>query len=667
MSFSELKARSTVFQLDFINMRWLIVTISVMLSKTILAGVAPPGSCPAVCACKWKGGKQTVECVDRALITVPEPVDPATQVLDLSGNNLQILPQEAFARTGLVNLQRVYLRSCNIGQIHDRAFKGLTNLVELDLSQNLLTQIPSNSFKDAPFLRDLTLAQNPILKVHSDALTNLGSVIKLDLSRCEIRDVAADAFRNLRSMESLKLDHNRLREFPLNSIEKIEKLRAIDLSDNPWICDCRLRDLKIWLAKNKMLSTPSCSAPARLTGRPFSELAIEEFACKPEILPISRHIEANVGENTTITCRTEAIPSAVINWYWNGRLLQNGSHFNSHQKIYIFEEGDAKKRSILILTNTQESDSSEFYCVAENKGGNAEANFTVHVTQIAVGMASLGNAQIASLGAVLFLIIIAVCLATLATFLRLRTTPVCDTKTPNTLDRVVSGNEVHPSNNDRPQVAVLANRQESSNYRDSKCNPVMKPPRVNDIPYTTNHYEGRGSVVTANGPVVVSPTVSASIDPDLINDTRPDSANRPGSGEYAREASDSLYPSGLWDQAKLNQTNNLSRAISSAIPTYYNDRTPIIENGSVNGSQEELGYMSRTFPRSHALSATNTAVSTDAPYPPDYGLPVGGARTLRVWQRAPPVLPPVSALKRVLTITRPSADDGFQDGCATDV
>lgn len=641
------------------------MTMSVVVWGTTLAGIAPPGSCPAVCACKWKGGKQTVECMDRALITVPEPVDPATQVLDLSGNNLQILPQEAFARTGLVNLQRVYLRSCNIGQIHDRAFKGLTNLVELDLSHNLLTQIPSNSFKDAPFLRDLTLAQNPILKVHSDALSNLGSVVKLDLSKCDIRDIASDAFRNLRSLESLKLNHNKLRELPLSSLEKAEKLRAIDLSDNPWTCDCRLRDLKSWLAKRKLLSTPSCNAPVRLANRPFSELPIEEFACKPEILPVSRHVEAAVGENATITCRIDAMPSATINWYWNGKLLQNGSNFNSHQKIYIFEEGEAKKKSSLVLTNTQESDPSEFYCVAENKGGNAEVNFTVHVKQMAAGMASLGSAQIASLGAALFLVIVVISLGLLITFVRFRPTPACESKTPNTLDRVVSGNEVHPAVTDRPHVAVLANRPDAQN--DSKCNPVSKPPRTNDIPYTTNHYEGRGSVVTANGPVVVSPTVSGNIDPDLINDTRPDSALRPGSGEYAREASDSLYPSGLWDQMRMNQASNLSRAVSTAIPTYYNDRTPIIENVSVDGSQEELGYASRTFPRSHAVSASGTPAPGDAPYPADYGLPVGGARTLRVWQRAPPVLPPVAAIKRALTITRPSADDDLQDGCATDV
>lgn len=650
------------------KMCWILMSVGMLVIQTVIAVHAPPGSCPPVCVCKWKGGKQTVECINRALISVPELVDPATQVLDLSGNNLQILPHEAFARNGLLNLQRVYLRKCNIGQINDRAFKGLTNLVELDLSHNLLTQIPSNSFKDAPFLRDLTLSHNPVLKVSDDALRNLGSVVKLDLSKCDVRDIASEAFRELRSLETIKLNGNNLRELPIQSLDKIEKIRAIDLSENPWTCDCRLRELKLWLTKRKLMSTPRCASPARLADKPFSELPIEEFACKPEILPVSRHVEAGLGENATITCKTEAIPTATISWYWNGRLLLNGSNLNSHQKIYVFEEGDIKKKSSLILTNTQESDSGEFYCVVENKAGSAEANFTVHVNLVAAGMASLGGAQIASLGAALFLIAIIILLAVLAMFVRFRSSPPSDTKTPSTLDRVVSGNGVHPAAVDKPCVAALAGRDENP-LIDPKCNPVQKPPRVGEIQYTTNHYEGRGSVVTAGGPLVVSPTISAGNDPDLINDTRPESVQRPGSGEYAREASDSLYPSGLWEQMKREQANNLARAVSTALPAYYTDRTPIMESCSIEGSQEELGYLSRTFPRSHAMTAAASATTSasEAPYPPDYGLPVNGARTLRVWQRAPPVLPPVSALKRVLTTSRHSPDEGYQEGCATDV
>ena len=91
-------------------------------------------------------GKQYVECRSQGQISIPDKIAAETQVLDLTGNNLQILPSEVFQRSGLVNLQRLYLSNCNIGQIDPSAFRGLTNLVELDLSANLLTSVPTATF-----------------------------------------------------------------------------------------------------------------------------------------------------------------------------------------------------------------------------------------------------------------------------------------------------------------------------------------------------------------------------------------------------------------------------------------------------------------------------------------------------------------------------------------
>ena len=91
-------------------------------------------------------GKRWVECRNKGQISIPEMVDIETQVLDLSGNNLQILPREVFSRRGLLNLQKLYLSNCKLGQIDPTAFRGLTNLVELDLSGNLLTSVPTATF-----------------------------------------------------------------------------------------------------------------------------------------------------------------------------------------------------------------------------------------------------------------------------------------------------------------------------------------------------------------------------------------------------------------------------------------------------------------------------------------------------------------------------------------
>lgn len=717
-------------------------------------------SCQTVCACKWKGGKQTVECIDRALIAIPENIDPNTQVLDMSGNNLQILPRDTFIKTNLVNLQKIYLRNCRLGQIDDDAFKGLTNLVELDLSHNLLTGIPSATLVHIPSLRELTMASNPIQKVDSHAFRMTHSLTKLDLSHCDIQTIAPEAFKGLNSLHSLKLNGNKLYELRPRTIETLSKLHGVELHDNPWLCDCRLRAAKIWLTDNNIPYpvAPICSGgPERVIDRTFAELSVDDFACRPEIMPVSRFIEATTGENATIVCRTSAVPSANVNWYWNGRLLVNASAFSSYQKVYVYEDGEFEKRSRLILTNAQETDSSEFYCVADNRAGSAEANFTLHVAMRTAGMASLGSGQIVGLSAALVILILFILLIILFLVVRLRRLPFSESKTPGHLEVITT---VSPQSNiNGKQCSNVTNNDCNSTDRKTPndlklTNPVQKPPRLTDINYTTSHYDGNGSVLSA-GSMFVSPTASAGNNPDLINDTKRlgsgelaalgietlllasssdgtvttsiataassvtgacapltmttilgDPIPRPGSGEYSRAGCDSLYPSGLWEQqgngaaqqqhqlATAAQELYMKRAASTHLPAGYNytEKTPIISSTHMMNLDDEttasqIEFMSRTFPRTavaHQLIASN---SGGGGYPSDYGLPIvagaelhksrdilppsgmpNNAKTLRVWQRGGvPVLPPVTALKRALSSSRNSPDEGYQEGCGTDV
>lgn len=729
------------------------------------------GSCPTVCTCKWKGGKQTVECLDRQLINIPENIDPSTQVLDMSGSNLQVLPGETFRRAELLNLQKLYLRNCRLGQIDDKAFEGLTNLIELDLSHNLLTSVPAATFQYITSLRDLTVASNPIQKIESHAFSNILSLTKLDVSHCDLQSISASAFENLDSLHSLKLNGNKLSELRGRTVETLSKLHWVELHDNPWLCDCRLRATKLWLTENNIPYpvAPTCAGgPERVIDKSFSELHVDDFACKPEMLPVRRHVEAVSGENATITCRTGAIPAATITWYWNGRLLNNNSAFSSYQKVHIYEDGSFEKRSRLVLTNAQETDSSEFYCVAENKAGNAEANFTLHVSMRSVANA-FGNGQIAGLSAALIILILFILLIIFFLLVRLRRLPQVETKTPNQVEVITS---VSPSNNLNGKVCSTSPTTNAVNSTDRKdpgdmkqTNPVQKPPRLTDINYSTSHYDGNGSVVNV-GPTFGSPT--AGNNPDLINDTKRqesgpdmsaigidgntllplsttgniscatnnllaslsgnglmDAMDRPGSGEYSRAGCDSLYPSGLWETTNLNtnllleQANELymNRTTNSTITSYHNysDKMPIIESSKISNTTtmnlddetSSVDFMNRTFSRAtinshhgnnvHIENDLNSSIASG--YPSDYGLPIvpgaeqqqhhyskfnamassnsptianGGipmnAKTLRVWQKGGvPVLPPVTALKRALTNSRNSPDEGYQEGCGTDV
>lgn len=625
-----------------------VIIIINMLVKCMLIvcvlGSVWAESCPGMCTCKWKNGKRTVECMERGLITIPESADPETQVLDLSINNIQILPRETFFRYGLVNLQRLYLRSCRLGEIDHQAFKGVTNLIELDLSSNLLTSIPSHTFRDTPFLRELIISNNPIQKIEPGAFRNLKGLIKLDLSNCEIQTVVPKAFEGIEGLESLKLNDNHLEELRPHTVEVLNKLHGVELHNNPWQCDCRLRVVKEWLVDNNipLHIAPICHGPERLSKKSFTDLHLDDLACKPDILPSNRFIETTASDNATIPCRAHAVPPPHIKWFWNGKLLNNNTFFTNHQKISIFEYGRVEKKSVLVITNLDEPTTKlntyEFYCVAENRAGSSETTYTLRVFARPTGITSLDNGQIAGLSAALAVLILLVLVVILVLLVRVRRSPYIETKTPRQLEvvTVVNGSALP---NGKPLTPTNPTPVERSQPNELiLCNPIQKPPRVNDN--------------------LVSPSSNSGNNPDLINDMRQQGSSemltlpRPSSGEYSRNA-DSLYPSSLWEDSC-----NIQR-VGSNNSAFYDDKTPIIEGTSANNS-DSGSY------RNRALG-----------YPPDYGLPVVGnpatppatTKTLRVWQKGGvPVLPPVTALKRALSSSsRNSPDEGYQEGCGTDV
>lgn len=697
-------------------------------------------SCQTVCTCKWKGGKQTVECIDKSLIQIPK-IDASTQVLDMSGNNLQTLSNEQFIRANLLNLQKLFLRNCKIGEIEFQTFKGLTNLVELDLSYNLLVSIPSEALSFLPSLRDLTIAANHIHKIDAHTFEKIPSLHELDLSHCDIQTIAPQAFEGLNALTSLKLNGNKLTELRPKTIETFGQLHAIELHDNPWVCDCRLRAAKLWLTEKNIPYpvAPVCSGgPERIIDKTFAELHVDDFACRPELLPINRYVEAYLGENASIVCRASAVPSPIINWYWNGRLLANGSAFSPYQRIYVYEDGQFEKKSRMILTNSQETDSSEFYCVAENKAGTIETNFTLHVSERPAGMASLGSGQIVGLSAALGLLIIIVLLFIMYVTVRLRRPSFLETKTPNHLEviKTVNQNNQSTAGTNKSQNVnggvVIANggiinstlepdtlERSKKNDDSNFTNPLQKPPRL-----TTDSHPTTSSANVINDPSIAASPTGSGNNPDLINDTRrygdeeefadlkipavltTNINELTKTGEYSRVGVESLYPSGLWD--------------TSASGLAFKDTTPIIDEDNT----QLYDFSSKTFPRKsstsgypsdyglplvpgaeqhfntlhHSNNQQSTAVYNNFlsnsynslannnhhhPQPPHHhhyhpsnnkivmpnGMPVN-AKTIRVWQKGGvPVLPPVTALKRafITNSSRNSPDEGYQEGCGTDV
>ncbi|XP_061231288.1 leucine-rich repeat-containing protein 3C [Neopsephotus bourkii] len=89
---------------------------------------------------------------------------------------------------------------------------------KLYLDSNRIPFLPRDAFRDLPLLLELDLSHNAITSIESGAFLGLAEHLRsLDLSSNNLVSVSKDTFSNLKA--------------------------KVNLSNNPWLCDCRLQEL----------------------------------------------------------------------------------------------------------------------------------------------------------------------------------------------------------------------------------------------------------------------------------------------------------------------------------------------------------------------------------------------------------------------------------------
>ncbi len=112
------------------------------------------------CKCLWSGGRRTADCANAHYAAVPTTLSPDIQALILDGNPLNGLDEDAFKRAGLLNLQTVSLRRCDIRRIDANAFRDLKIVRSVDLSYNNITELHPKTFDGNEGLTKLVLRGN---------------------------------------------------------------------------------------------------------------------------------------------------------------------------------------------------------------------------------------------------------------------------------------------------------------------------------------------------------------------------------------------------------------------------------------------------------------------------------------------------------------------------
>lgn len=237
------------------------------------------------------------------------------EYLDLSQNLIQQVSKHGMPY--LKELKHLDLNSNIISYIDTLGFHNLPSLRHLDLSDNNMTSIPTSSLSKLSNLSHLYLSGNFFQNVTALTFQSLFHLKHLHLSRLyELDKIDSRAFVDNINLQKVWMNDNvKLREIPPrlfhgnpkvthvymknNALETLEashfpidKLQELQISGNPFVCNCSL----LWLWKlgreceinNKKANGSAlkidyedvkCAAPEHLRNVMFVQVPESEFGC----------------------------------------------------------------------------------------------------------------------------------------------------------------------------------------------------------------------------------------------------------------------------------------------------------------------------------------------------------------------------------------------------
>ncbi|XP_019408388.1 PREDICTED: leucine-rich repeat-containing protein 66 [Crocodylus porosus] len=270
----------------------------------------------------WWDGKFLMNCSFTGKSAIPTDISPTVTVLDLSYNTISVLLWSNW-RDEEWNIKHLNLSNNLISELHLDSFRNLPFLETLNLNGNIIYYIVLDICKSEdwseehgkvytysllPFLKVLAiernnlsaiprglgmlqslqsvhLSSNEILQIEQNDFHNCSQLKNIYLQNNKITKIHPDAFKNLKKLQVLDLSNNVMTTIlPEMFIELNIFHLEVDLSNNPWICNCRLMHFKQFLSfisvslRKKM--SILCSEPISNLGKPLLSLTSLDLNCE---------------------------------------------------------------------------------------------------------------------------------------------------------------------------------------------------------------------------------------------------------------------------------------------------------------------------------------------------------------------------------------------------
>uniref|UniRef100_A0A8C7XH21 LRRCT domain-containing protein n=1 Tax=Oryzias sinensis TaxID=183150 RepID=A0A8C7XH21_9TELE len=222
--------------------------------------------------------------------------------LRVYNNELESLEEGIFDQ--LTSLEELILHGNKIEGIAPQVFWSLGKLKILTLSGNHLQTVPHKSFYNMPELSKLTIYKNPLLSLPNELMGHMPDMREFYLFSTNLTTIPENLFANMSGLLRLNLHLNdKLRQLPpdvfccLPHLQKLSllpedslpgdifssnaALRILNLSKNPWDCNCAIRDFARWIRNNPRIVVDIddvlCHSPTYHVLRRVNSLRDDEF------------------------------------------------------------------------------------------------------------------------------------------------------------------------------------------------------------------------------------------------------------------------------------------------------------------------------------------------------------------------------------------------------
>lgn len=230
---------------------------------------------------------------------------PTLAELFLGINSFSTIPKDAFQE--LKGLSRLDLQGAALANITLGSFSGLVGLRILDLSDNRLIRVPTEELRQMTRLEELSLGQNDFEVVPNNAFDGLINLKEIRITgSTKLKRVESEAFATNGNLESITIASNKaltdIQEGILNGLTHLKSvilkdnalstlsegrfswndLAIFDVSENPFICDCKVLWLRtVLLGRNASSGegTVICAAPESLRGEPLISVTNDLPGC----------------------------------------------------------------------------------------------------------------------------------------------------------------------------------------------------------------------------------------------------------------------------------------------------------------------------------------------------------------------------------------------------